>query len=267
MRDVKQIFSLDGRAAVVTGAASGIGRAAAEVLAAAGARVVVGDLDANGAEEAAAAIRKGGGVAVAQSVNVASREQVDALVARATNEWGRLDVMCNVAGVPSDGPLSALSEAEFDRVVAINLKGTLFGCQAAVRAMTPRGAGSIINVASGAIDRAVPNYGLYAMTKAAVTQLTQTLATEVGAAGIRVNVLAPGATLTKFTERHLRRPDGSLDPARYDGFVASMKSMSPLGLVGDPLDQAWLVLYLASDASRYCTGQIWRANGGQTIPR
>lgn len=267
MRDVKQIFSLDGRAAVVTGAASGIGRAAAEVLAAAGARVVVGDLDANGAEEAAAAIRKGGGVAVAQSVNVASREQVDALVARATNEWGRLDVMCNVAGVPSDGPLNALSEAEFDRVVAINLKGTLFGCQAAVRAMTPRGAGSIINVASGAIDRAVPNYGLYAMTKAAVTQLTQTLATEVGAAGIRVNVLAPGATLTKFTERHLRRPDGSLDPARYDGFVASMKSMSPLGLVGDPLDQAWLVLYLASDASRYCTGQIWRANGGQTISR
>lgn len=267
MRDVKQIFSLDGRAAIVTGAASGIGRAAAEVLAAAGARVVVGDLDANGAEEAAAAIRADGGVAVAQSVNVASREQVDALVARATNEWGRLDVMCNVAGVPSDGPLNALSEAEFDRVVAINLKGTLFGCQAAVRAMTPRGAGSIINVASGAIDRAVPNYGLYAMTKAAVTQLTQTLATEVGAAGIRVNVLAPGATLTKFTERHLRRPDGSLDPARYDGFVASMKSMSPLGLVGDPLDQAWLVLYLASDASRYCTGQIWRANGGQTIPR
>ena len=267
MRDVKQIFSLEGRAAVVTGAASGIGRAAAGVLAAAGARVVVGDLDANGAEEAAAAIRADGGVAVAQSVNVASREQVDALVARATNEWGRLDVMCNVAGVPSDGPLNALSEAEFDRVVAINLKGTLFGCQAAVRAMTPRGAGSIINVASGAIDRAVPNYGLYAMTKAAVTQLTQTLATEVGAAGIRVNVLAPGATLTKFTERHLRRPDGSLDPARYDGFVASMKSMSPLGLVGDPLDQAWLVLYLASDASRYCTGQIWRANGGQTIPR
>ncbi len=266
MRDVKQIFQLDGRAAVVTGAASGIGRAAAEVLAAAGARVVVGDLDARGAEEAAAAIRADGGVAVAQGVNVASREQVDALVARATSEWGRLDVMCNVAGVPSDGPLGELSETEFDRVVAINLKGTLFGCQAAVRAMTPRGAGSIINVASAAIDRAVPNYGLYAITKAAVTQLTQTLATEVGAAGIRVNVLAPGATLTRFTERHLRRPDGTLDPVRYDGFVAAMKSMSPLGLVGDPVDQAWLVLYLASDASRYCTGQIWRANGGQTIP-
>jgi 3-oxoacyl-[acyl-carrier protein] reductase len=267
MPDVNQIFRLDGRAAVVTGGASGIGRAAAEVLAAAGARVVVGDLDAAGAEQVAAAIRADGGEAVAQRVDVASRSEVDALVERATGEWGRLDVMCNVAGVPSQGPLAALPEAELDRVIAINLKGTLFGCQAAVRAMTPRGRGSIINVASAAIDRAVPSYGLYALTKAAVAQLTQTLATEVGAAGIRVNVLAPGATLTKFTERYLRGPDGSLDPARYDGFVASMRSMSPLGLVGEPLDQAWLVLYLASDASRYCTGQIWRANGGQTIPR
>jgi 3-oxoacyl-[acyl-carrier protein] reductase len=267
MRDVGEIFRLAGRTAVVTGAASGIGRAAAEVLAAAGARVVVGDLDADGAEAVAAAIRADGGAAVSQAVNVSSRAQVDALVARATAEWGRLDVMCNVAGVPSDGPLGDLAETEFDRVVGINVKGTLFGCQAALRAMTPRRSGSIINVASGAIDRAVPNYGLYALTKAAVTQLTQTLATEVGAAGIRVNVLAPGVTITKFTERHLRRPDGSLDPARYDAFLASMKTLSPLGIVGEAMDQAWLILYLASDASRYCTGQIWRANGGQTIPR
>jgi 3-oxoacyl-[acyl-carrier protein] reductase len=267
MRDVGEIFRLAGRTAVVTGAASGIGRAAAEVLAAAGARVVVGDLDADGAEAVAAAIRADGGAAVSQAVNVSSRAQVDALVARATAEWGRLDVMCNVAGVPSDGPLGDLAETEFDRVVGINVKGTLFGCQAALRAMTPRRSGSIINVASGAIDRAVPNYGLYALTKAAVTQLTQTLATEVGAAGIRVNVLAPGVTITKFTERHLRRPDGSLDPARYDAFLASIKTLSPLGIVGEAMDQAWLILYLASDASRYCTGQIWRANGGQTIPR
>jgi 3-oxoacyl-[acyl-carrier protein] reductase len=267
MRDVSEVFRLAGRTAVVTGAASGIGRAAAEVLAAAGARVVVGDLDASGAEGVAAAIRADGGTALAQAVDVASRAQVDALVARATAAWGRLDVMCNVAGVPSDGPLGDLAETEFDRVVGINVKGTLFGCQAALRAMTPRGSGSIINVASGAIDRAVPNYGLYALTKAAVTQLTQTLATEVGAAGVRVNVLAPGVTITKFTERHSRSPDGSLDPARYDAFLASMKTLSPLGIVGEALDQAWLILYLASDASRYCTGQIWRANGGQTIPR
>jgi 3-oxoacyl-[acyl-carrier protein] reductase len=106
--------------------------------------------------------------------------------------------MCNVAGIPADGPLADLSEAEFDRLLGINVKGTLFGCQAALRAMGPRGSGSIVNVASGAIDLAVPNYGLYALTKAAVTQLTQTLATEAGAVGVRVNAIAPGLTITKF---------------------------------------------------------------------
>jgi 3-oxoacyl-[acyl-carrier protein] reductase len=267
MPDPLDVFRLTGRAAVLTGAASGIGRAAAELLAGAGAGVVLGDLDEEGAEEAAAGIRKSGGHAVAQRVDVARKGEVEALVQRAQDEFGRLDAMCNVAGVPSDGPLDALAEAEFDRVVAINLKGTLFGCQAAVWAMAPRGGVSIVNVASAAIDRAVPNYGLYALTKAAVTQLTQTLATEVGKHGIRVNALAPGVTLTKFTDRHLRLPDGTVDPARLDAFVGTMRGMSPLGMVGEAIDQAWLILYLVSDASRYCTGQIWRANGGQAIPR
>ncbi|HVH17111.1 MAG TPA: SDR family oxidoreductase [Myxococcota bacterium] len=267
MHDVLRTFGLAERVAVVTGAASGIGRAAAEVLASAGARVVLGDMDHAGAEDAASAIRSAGGEARALRVDVSQRKEVDALVAHAVDAWGRLDVCCNVAGIPADGPLEALSEAEFDRVVAVNVKGTLFGCQAAVRAMAPRKSGSIINVSSAAIDLAVPNYGLYALTKSAVAQITQTLATEVGAHGIRVNALAPGATLTKFTERHLRREDGQIDPQRLEAFLTAMKARSPLGVVGEPLDQAWLVLYLASDASRYCTGQIWRANGGQALPR
>ena len=84
--------------------------------------------------------------------------------------------------------------------------------------------------------------------------------------GIRVNVLAPGLTLTNFTKRHLKNPDGSLDPKRYEAFIEAMKQTSPLNLVGEAIDQAWLVLYLASDASRFCTGQIWRANGGAVVP-
>ncbi len=266
MHDIQQVFGLSGRVAVVTGGASGIGRAVSEVLSSAGARVVVGDRDAAGAEETAAAIRKSGCEALAHEVDVSQRVQVEALIERATAEWGGLDVLCNVAGVPSDGPLGDLSEEEFDRVVGIHVKGTLFGCQAAAAVMASRGGGSIINMASAAIDLAVPNYGLYALTKAAVTQLTQTLAVELGPRGIRVNVLAPGFTLTNFTKRHLKNPDGSINAERYEGFVAAMKKTSPLGLVGEAVDQAWLVLYLASDAARFCTGQIWRANGGAAIP-
>ncbi|HKA16501.1 MAG TPA: SDR family oxidoreductase [Myxococcota bacterium] len=266
MSDLLDVFRLDGRVAAITGAASGIGRAVAHVLAAAGAHVVLGDLDESGARAAAREIEDRGGTARARRVDVAVRADQDALVALALSEFGRLDVMANVAGVPSDGPLADVDEAELDRLLAINVKGTLFGCQAAVRAMAERG-GSIVNVASGAIDLAVPNYGLYALTKAAVVMLSQTLAAEVGRHGIRVNVLAPGATLTNFTQRHLRGADGSVDPARLESFLAAMRARSPLGLVGEPIDQAWLVLYLASDASRFCTGQIWRANGGQTIPR
>jgi 3-oxoacyl-[acyl-carrier protein] reductase len=237
----------------------------AEVLASAGARVVLGDVDAQGASEVAAGIQAQGGEALAVKTDISQRPEVEALVECATGEWGGLDIMCNVAGIPTNGPLGELDEAEFDRVVGINVKGTLFGCQAAIAAMGSRG-GSIINVASGAIDLAVPNYGLYALTKAAVTQLTQTLAVEVGSQGIRVNAVAPGVALTEFTQRHLKQADGSIDQQRLDAFVESMQKMSPLGLVGEAIDQAWLVLYLASDVSRFCTGQIWRANGGATIP-
>ena len=108
---------------------------------------------------------------------------------------------------------------------------------------------------------------LVCVTKAAVTQFSQTLATEVGSQGIRVNVIAPGVTITNFTKRHLKNEDGSLNPERYEGFLSVMKERSPLGVVGEAIDQAWLVLFLASDASRTCTGQIWRANAGATIPR
>jgi 3-oxoacyl-[acyl-carrier protein] reductase len=125
--------------------------------------------------------------------------------------------------------------------------------------------GSIINVSSGAIDSPTPGIGLYAITKAAVAMLTKTLATEVGPYGIRVNALCPGATMTKFTTWRMHREDGTLDREAYDQFVERMRARSPLGEVGEAEDQAHILLHLASDAARWTTGTIMRANGGQTF--
>lgn len=264
--DVFQMFDLSGRTAVVTGGASGIGEAAAETLAAVGANVVVADLNLEGAEATAKRIAAAGGTAVAQRVDITSKADVDAVVDRAMDEYGRVDVMANVAGIAHEAPVADITEEDVDRLVAINLKGTLFGCQAALRAMREHG-GSIINVASASIDIGAPNYALYAMTKAAVAQLTMSLTWEAGRHGIRVNTIAPGATVTPFTARHAYEPDGTINQGRYDEFVQRMRNISPLKQVGEAMDQALLILYLASDASRFCTGQVWRANGGQAIVR
>jgi 3-oxoacyl-[acyl-carrier protein] reductase len=252
--NILSVFDLNGRTAVVTGGASGIGQATAQVLAAAGANVALGDLNEDGAQETAKGI-------------VAQRGDVDALFEHAIAEFGRVDIVANVAGIAMDGLLRDATEEQFDRVMAINVKGTLFGCQAALRHMKEQRSGSIINVSSTAIDTPAPKYGLYAMTKAAVAQMTMTLALEAGRYNIRVNTIAPGATVTPFTARHAYNSDGTLDQARYDEFVELMKAISPLKMVGEAIDQAYLILYLASDAARFCTGQTWRANGGQAIVR
>jgi 3-oxoacyl-[acyl-carrier protein] reductase len=253
-------FSLAGKSAIVTGAAGGIGKATAEVLAAAGAKVMCADLDADGASKTAVEI---GGVGV--GVNVAHKDEVDSMVDHAAAEFGGLDVICNVAGIASDGLLQDASEAELDKVIGVNLKGVLFGCQAALRVMIPQRSGSIINVSSTAIDTPAPKFGVYAMTKAAVAQLSKTLAFEVGKHGIRVNTIAPGMTVSGFTARHIYEEDGTINQERYDAFVQQMSKLSPLRSVGEPSDQAYLMLYLASDASRWATGQVWRVNGGQAM--
>lgn len=266
MSDVFKPFDLTGTAAVVTGGGSGIGRSTAQVLASAGASVVVGDIVEDGANETVRLITEAGGTAVSHWVDVTSSEQVEELVQRAVKEFGRLDAMANVAGVASDGVLMETSEAQLDKAFAINLKGVFFGCQSAVRAMIEAGnGGSIVNVSSTAIDQPAKGYGVYAMTKASVAMLTKTLALEVGKHGIRVNTIAPGFTVTPFTSRHLLEEDGSVNQEKYDAFVDQMKRLSPLRRVGEPEDQAYLILYLVSDAAKFSTGTIWRANGGQAM--
>ncbi len=263
--DPLDAFDLSGRSAVVTGAASGIGEAVARTLAAAGAGVVLADLDEVGTHRVADDIRHHGGRVATVRVDVCEKADLERAVDRAVADFGGLDVMCNIAGIGSYGNLVDVGEAEIDRALAVNVKGTLFGCQAALRVMARQGSGAIVNVSATAIDTPAPGVGIYAATKAAVAMLTQTLAVEAGPLGIRVNTIAPGFTVTNFVGGHLRNEHGERDAEAFDEYLERMRTMSPLGRLGEPMDQAYLVLYLASDASRFVTGQCIRANGGQSI--
>lgn len=262
--DTGNAFSLEGQVAVITGAASGIGAATADVLSAAGAAVVLGDIDHEGAAATAEKLTADGRSAVALRTDTSSNDDVRALVQRAVTDHGQLDIMANVAGVGFAKPVTDTTEADFDRLMGINLKGVLFGCQAALEVMIPRKSGAIVNVASTVIDSPAPTQALYGMTKAGVTFLSQVLAAEAGPHGIRVNVLAPGATPTNFASH--RYPDGKIDTEREATFQAAMSQTTPLGFLGDAYDQARGILYLVSPAARWVTGNIWRINGGQSRP-
>ncbi len=259
---VRRAFDLSGRVAVVTGAGSGIGRASAEVLAGAGAAVYCADVREAAAEETAAAIIEEGGHAVARSVDVAEAREVTDLCEEAAADHGRLDIMCNIAGTMHDSSILDLTAEDLDRVLGVNLKGSLHGCQAAGRLMVAQGWGSIVNMSSAAVLTPTPGIGAYAVSKAAVVQLTKTMAVEVGKKGVRVNAVAPGFVPTTMTSRYYRRPDGTVDEELMEQVLAPMRKFAPLRRVGDPADIAFCVLYLASDASSFLTGQSLSPNGG-----
>jgi 3-oxoacyl-[acyl-carrier protein] reductase len=266
MLNIGTMTSLEGRAAIVTGAGSGIGRGVAQILGAAGAYVICADIVEDSAKATAESICSAGGAGGAAVVDVSRRGEVVDLVASVVAEHGRLDVMCNNAGIIIDVPTLDLTEEELDRVLAINLKGVLFGCQEAGKVMSDQGGGSIINTASGAIDGPTPGLVAYGISKVGIVALTRTLAVELGPQHVRVNAVAPGVIETNITRRHYLNEDGEVDEARREAVLTPMRSRSPLGIIGDPEDVGWAVLYLASDASRFVTGQIIRPNGGTSMP-
>jgi 3-oxoacyl-[acyl-carrier protein] reductase len=244
-------MSLEDRVALVTGAAQGIGRAIAEGLAADGAKVVVSDINGEGAAAAAAAIAETYGVATAAVAgNVAAAGDVAGMVHAASEQLGGLHIVVNNAGITRDALLLRMKEGDWDAVLSVNLKGAFLVTQAAVRPMAKARWGRIINIAS--IVGAMGNVGQanYVAAKAGLIGLTKTVAREYAARGITVNAVAPGFIATAMTE------------VLSDDIKQNLLAQIPLGTLGTPADVAAAVRFLASEAAGYITGQVLHVNGG-----
>jgi NAD(P)-dependent dehydrogenase (short-subunit alcohol dehydrogenase family) len=253
--DAGPSFDVVGQIALVTGAARGIGRAIAIALAQAGADVALGFRDLRAGGDVADAIRALGRRALPMQMDVARPPEISAAVAQAVGHFGHIDILVNNAGIGPPNPAEAVTEADFDATVAINLKGTFFVSQAVGRAMIAAGRGGrIVNLSSQAGFVALPTESVYCMTKAAIAHLTRCLAVEWAAHGVNVNAVAPTFIRTPGTVKWLDD----------ETFQKDLLARIPLGRVGEPPDVAASVVFLCSPAAAMITGTTLLIDGGWT---
>jgi len=248
-------FDLNGKVAMVTGAARGLGRAISMALANAGANVALGLRDIKTGTDVVRDIQKLGRKALPLQMDMSKLDQVSAAIDQAAAHFGKLDILVNNAGIAPDNLAENVTEKDFDATLAINLKGTFFASQAAGRIMIRQKYGRIINMSSQAGFAALPTESIYCMTKAGIAHLTKCLAIEWGKYNITVNAVAPTFIHTPGTEEYLSVPANRAD---------TIERIAALHRIGEPMEVAGAVVFLASDAASLITGHTMLIDGGWT---
>jgi meso-butanediol dehydrogenase/(S,S)-butanediol dehydrogenase/diacetyl reductase len=247
-------MKLAGKIAVITGAGSGIGHEAAKLFAAEGAIVIVADRNLEAAKSVAAEI---GGKASAHQVDVSKEAEVETMIEAAVAAHGRLDILVNNAGFGFAGTVVTTSESDWDALMAVNVKGVFFGCKYAIPQMEKQGGGVIVNTASAVANVGITDRAAYVASKGAVAALTRAMAIDHVAAKIRINCVAPGTIESPYFAKILSGPDGA-------ELRRGLEQRQAMERLGQPIEIARAMLFLASDDASFCTGTTLVADGGWT---